>query len=64
MIHEQSGTASTGSFRRLDLTLGSGEVATIQIPTSITMKEIRYLQDGINLIKGDLFPETKDDGSK
>ena len=64
MIHEQSGSASTGSFRRLDLTLGSGEVATIQIPTSITMKEIKYLQDGINLISGDLFPETKDDGSK
>jgi hypothetical protein len=35
----------------------------LQIPTSITMKEIRYLQDGINLIQ-DLFPETKDDGSK
>lgn len=64
MIHEQSGTAATGSFRRLDLTLGSGEVATIQIPTSITVNEIKYLQDGINLIRGDLFPESKDDGSK
>lgn len=64
MIHEQNSTPAAAVFRRLDLTLGSGEVATIQIPTSITMKEIKYLQDGINLIKGDLFPETKDDGGK
>jgi hypothetical protein len=64
MIHEQNNTPASATFRRLDLTLGSGEVATIQIPTSITMKEIKYLLDGINLIKGDLFPESKDEAGK
>ena len=48
---------NTAAFRRLDLTLGSGAVATIQIPSSITEKEIEYIQDGIRLIKGDLFPD-------
>ena len=64
MIHEQNNTPASAALRRLDLTLGSGEVATIQIPTTITMKEIKYLLDGINLIKGDLFPESKDEAGK
>lgn len=55
---------SAAGFRRLDLTLGSGAVATIQIPSSITEKEMEYLQDGIRLIKGDLFPELNNKNSQ
>lgn len=58
MVNENS-SLSAGALRRLHMTLGSGEVVTIQIPTSITEKEIDFIQDGIRLIKGDLFPTTK-----
>jgi len=55
----ENNSLSAKALRRLDMTLGSGEVVTIQIPTSITEKEIDFIQDGLRLIKGDLFPETK-----
>ncbi|MEQ9617562.1 MAG: hypothetical protein RIG61_00115 [Deltaproteobacteria bacterium] len=55
---------NAAGFRRVDLTLGSGAVATVQIPSSITEKEIEYLQDGIRLIKGDLFPEMNSKNSQ
>lgn len=63
VIEEENNTTTKQSYRRLNLTLGSGEVATIQIPKSITKKEMEYLQDGIRLIEGALFPGFKSDNS-
>ena len=64
IVMNENSLMNTAGFRRVDLTLGSGAVATIQIPSSITEKEMEYLQDGIRLIKGDLFPELKSKNSQ